>query len=93
MRIVGKERANAMFSGGIHLLSAGSSDFIQNYYINPVLNRAYSADQFSNILMRSFSTFVQVNSTSSASPLDSNGINTHKAMFDTDFEVVIGVLA
>ncbi|XP_057462204.1 GDSL esterase/lipase At5g03820-like [Actinidia eriantha] len=59
VRMVGKERANAMFSGGIHLLSAGSSDFIQNYYINPVLNRAYSPDQFSNILMRSFSTFVQ----------------------------------
>lgn len=49
-----------MFSGGIHLLSAGSSDFVQNYYINPVLNRAYSPDQFSDILMRAYSNFVQV---------------------------------
>ncbi|GFS45920.1 GDSL-like Lipase/Acylhydrolase family protein [Actinidia rufa] len=60
VKMVGKDRANAMFSGGIHLLSAGSSDFIQNYYINPVLNRAYSPDQFSDILMGSFSTFVQL---------------------------------
>ncbi|KAF5953935.1 hypothetical protein HYC85_006791 [Camellia sinensis] len=57
--MVGKDRANAMFSGGIHLLSAGSSDFIQNYYINPILNRAYTPDRFSNLLIRSYSTFVQ----------------------------------
>ncbi|KAL6988279.1 hypothetical protein U1Q18_014029 [Sarracenia purpurea var. burkii] len=59
VRMVGKARANAMFSGGIHLLSAGSSDFIQNYYINPILNRAYTPDQFSNLLLGSYSAFVQ----------------------------------
>ncbi|CAL5389361.1 unnamed protein product [Camellia sinensis] len=57
--MVGKDSANVMFSGGIHLLSAGSSDFIQNYYINPILNRAYTPDRFSNLLIRSYSTFVQ----------------------------------
>ncbi|XP_059646774.1 GDSL esterase/lipase At5g03820-like [Cornus florida] len=59
VRMVGRDRANAIFSGAIHLLSAGSSDFIQNYYINPFLNRAYSPDQFSDILIRSYTTFVQ----------------------------------
>ncbi|KAE9465505.1 hypothetical protein C3L33_02586, partial [Rhododendron williamsianum] len=44
--MVGKDSANTMFSGGIHLLSAGSSDFIQNYYINPMLQRTYTPDQF-----------------------------------------------
>lgn len=58
--LVGKGRANAVFSGGFHLLSAASSDFIQNYYINPFLNGAYSHDQFSDILMKSYSTIVQV---------------------------------
>ncbi|KAL9427988.1 hypothetical protein AB3S75_030049 [Citrus x aurantiifolia] len=57
--MVGKEKANAIFSGGVHLLSAGSSDFIQNYYINPLLNRVYSPDRFSDMLMRSYSSFVQ----------------------------------
>lgn len=61
VNLVGKARANTIFSRGIHLLSAGSSDFIQNYYINPLLNRAYTPDQFSDILMQSFSAFVQVN--------------------------------
>ncbi|KAI3724036.1 hypothetical protein L2E82_35800 [Cichorium intybus] len=57
--MVGREKANAIFSGGIHILSAGSSDFLQNYYINPFLNRVYSVAQFSDILMASFATFVQ----------------------------------
>ncbi|XP_027070612.1 GDSL esterase/lipase At5g03820-like [Coffea arabica] len=56
---VGKAKANTIISGGVHLLSAGSSDFIQYYYINPMLNRAYTPDQFSDILMRSYSTFIQ----------------------------------
>ncbi|KAK4432505.1 GDSL esterase/lipase [Sesamum alatum] len=56
--MVGNEKANAIFSGGIHLISAGTSDFIQNYYINPFL-RVYSPDQFSDILIRSYSTLIQ----------------------------------
>ncbi|XP_039062871.1 GDSL esterase/lipase At5g03810-like [Hibiscus syriacus] len=57
--MVGKPKANDIFSGAIHLLSAGSSDYIQNYYINPLLNRIYTPDQFSDILMRSYSSFIQ----------------------------------
>ncbi|EXB75952.1 GDSL esterase/lipase [Morus notabilis] len=59
VNMVGQAKANDLFSGAIHLLSAGSSDFVQNYYINPVLNRAYTVDQFSDILMSSYTNFVQ----------------------------------
>ncbi|GMY25004.1 GDSL esterase/lipase At5g03820-like [Fagus crenata] len=59
VNMIGTAKANSIFSGAIHLLSAGSSDFIQNYYINPLLCRAYSPDQFSDILIRSYSTFIQ----------------------------------
>ncbi|XP_062005738.1 GDSL esterase/lipase At5g03810-like [Rosa rugosa] len=58
VNMVGEAEANAIFSGAIHLLSAGTSDFIQNYYINPFL-RGYTPDQFSEILMRSYSSFIQ----------------------------------
>ncbi|KAI9153540.1 hypothetical protein LWI28_012886 [Acer negundo] len=57
--MVGREKANNIFSGAIHLLSAGSSDFIQNYYISPLLNGVYSPDRFSDTLMNSYSSFVQ----------------------------------
>lgn len=59
--MVGREKADEIFANGIHLLSAGSSDFIQNYYINPLL-RIYSPDRFSDVLMRSYSSFIQVSS-------------------------------
>ncbi|CAH1435787.1 unnamed protein product [Lactuca virosa] len=57
--MIGREKANEIFSTGIHILSAGSSDFLQNYYVNPFLNRIYSASQFSDILMTSYITFVE----------------------------------
>ena len=60
VNIVGEAKANAIFSDAIHLLNAGSSDFIQNYYINPLLNLVYSPDRFSDILMASYTDFIQV---------------------------------
>jgi hypothetical protein len=60
VNMAGQARANDIFSGAIHLLSAGSSDFIQNYYINPVLRGLYSVDRFSDLLMSSYSSFIQV---------------------------------
>ncbi|KAK3445494.1 hypothetical protein EUGRSUZ_A01587, partial [Eucalyptus grandis] len=57
--MVGRRKANAIFSGAIHLLSAGNSDFIQNYYIDPVLSGAFTPDQFSDILLTSYSNFIQ----------------------------------
>ncbi|KAJ7971463.1 GDSL esterase/lipase [Quillaja saponaria] len=59
VNLVGKANASIIISGAIHILSAGSSDFIQNYYINPLLNLLYSPDQFSDILMRSYNNFIQ----------------------------------
>ncbi|KAL3628402.1 hypothetical protein CASFOL_027448 [Castilleja foliolosa] len=57
--MVGRANASAIFSGSIHLISAGSSDFVQNYYINPMINQIYTPEQFSDTLLRSYSTFIQ----------------------------------
>ncbi|KAL1201515.1 GDSL esterase/lipase [Cardamine amara subsp. amara] len=57
--IVGRERANDIISGAIHLLSTGSSDFLQSYYINPILNRILTPDQYSDRLINFYSKFVQ----------------------------------
>ncbi|GAA0152501.1 hydrolase [Lithospermum erythrorhizon] len=59
VNMVGREKADDIFAGGIHLLSAGSSDFLQNYYIVPFFNVVYTPDRFSNFLMKSYTTFVQ----------------------------------
>ncbi|KAK9126534.1 hypothetical protein Scep_015380 [Stephania cephalantha] len=43
-KIVGPSQAQTIINGSIYLLSAGSSDFLQNYYINPIIHNTYSPD-------------------------------------------------
>ncbi|KAL6967115.1 hypothetical protein U1Q18_032918 [Sarracenia purpurea var. burkii] len=57
--IAGKNNASSIISDSIYLISAGSSDFVQNYYINPLLYSAYTPDQFSHILLQSYATFIK----------------------------------
>ncbi|EEF34923.1 GDSL esterase/lipase At5g22810 isoform X2 [Ricinus communis] len=57
--IAGKSNASSIISGAIYLISAGASDFVQNYYINPFLHKEYTPDQFSDILMQSYSHFIK----------------------------------
>ncbi|ONK59323.1 uncharacterized protein A4U43_C08F5260 [Asparagus officinalis] len=55
-----KSQSTSIISGSLYIISAGSNDFIQNYYINPYLNKFYTADQFSSInLIENFSNVVE----------------------------------
>jgi hypothetical protein len=58
--VAGKTNASSIISGAIHLISAGSSDFVQNYYINPLLYKVYTPDQFTDILLQHYVIFIQV---------------------------------
>ncbi|KAJ0102543.1 hypothetical protein Patl1_04432 [Pistacia atlantica] len=40
--------------------SKGSGDFLQNYYVNPILNKAYTPQQYSSIPISTFSSFIKV---------------------------------
>ncbi|KAF9591712.1 hypothetical protein IFM89_006058 [Coptis chinensis] len=57
--VAGQSQAASIINGSIYLISAGSSDYVQNYYIRPSVNLLYSVDQYSDLLVQSFSTFVQ----------------------------------
>ncbi|KAK7262220.1 hypothetical protein RJT34_29783 [Clitoria ternatea] len=59
VRIAGQSNASSIISGAIYLVSAGNSDFVQNYYINPLLSKVYTTDQFSDMLMLHYSNFIQ----------------------------------
>ncbi|KAJ0101431.1 hypothetical protein Patl1_04426 [Pistacia atlantica] len=37
-----------------------SGDFLQNYYVNPILNKAYTPQQYISILVSTFSSFIKV---------------------------------
>ncbi|KAH0448410.1 hypothetical protein IEQ34_022210 [Dendrobium chrysotoxum] len=56
--VAGSSKASSIISQALYILSAGASDFVQNYYINPYLYKIYSPDEFSSFLVGIFSDFV-----------------------------------
>lgn len=57
--VAGSGKATSILSGALYIIGAGSSDFIQNYYVNPYLNKFYSPDEYSSFLVSIFSNFVK----------------------------------
>ncbi|GAA0141259.1 hydrolase [Lithospermum erythrorhizon] len=55
----GSQKAQSILKDALYILSAGPSDFIQNYYINPYINKVYSVDQYSSYLAGIFTKFIQ----------------------------------
>jgi phospholipase/lecithinase/hemolysin len=58
-KVAGSKQSASIIKDALYILSAGSSDFLQNYYINPFINKVYTIDEYSAILISSFSTFVK----------------------------------
>ncbi|KAH9328316.1 hypothetical protein KI387_000424, partial [Taxus chinensis] len=58
--LVGTRNASSTVSQALYILSSGASDFIQNYYISPLLMKTYTVPQYvDNLLLPMFSRFVQ----------------------------------
>lgn len=55
----GGAQAAALTAGSIYVVSAGTSDYVQNYYVNPVFGATYTPDQFADALMQPFTSFVE----------------------------------
>ncbi|PON39583.1 Lipase, GDSL, active site [Trema orientale] len=58
--MVGETNASSIIAGSLYIISSGSSDFLQNYYINPLLQLTNQIDQFFAILLQNFVAFIQV---------------------------------
>ncbi|GLT49035.1 hypothetical protein SLA2020_226200 [Shorea laevis] len=58
-QVAGSTKSASIIKDSIYILSAGSSDFLQNYYVNPLLNKAYTPDQYGSYLLGVFSSFVK----------------------------------
>ncbi|RHN60594.1 hypothetical protein MtrunA17_Chr4g0027541 [Medicago truncatula] len=54
-----KENATSIISNAAYLLVAGSGNFAQNYFINPILQKLYTPYQFSDVLMQEYYNFIQ----------------------------------
>jgi hypothetical protein len=59
-KVAGSKKAASIIKDSLYLLSAGSSDFLQNYYVNPWINKLVTVDEYSAYLLDSFNSFVTV---------------------------------
>ncbi|XP_047088044.1 GDSL esterase/lipase At5g03820-like [Lolium rigidum] len=57
--VAGSSHAASLTSGSIYVVSAGTSDYVQNYYVNAMLAAAYTPDQFADALMTPFTAFIE----------------------------------
>ncbi|KAF3450664.1 hypothetical protein FNV43_RR06753 [Rhamnella rubrinervis] len=58
-KVAGDKKAASIIKDSIYILSAGNSDLLQNYYVNPLLNSVYTPDQYSSYLVGLFTSFVK----------------------------------
>ncbi|EEF46354.1 GDSL esterase/lipase APG [Ricinus communis] len=58
-KVAGSNKSATIIKDALYLLSAGTGDFLVNYYVNPRLHKAYTPDQYSSYLVRAFSRFVK----------------------------------
>ncbi|XP_039022244.1 GDSL esterase/lipase APG-like [Hibiscus syriacus] len=58
-KVAGSSKSASIIKDALYVLSAGSGDFLQNYYVNPLLNHAYTPDQYGSFLIDAFTTFVK----------------------------------
>uniref|UniRef100_A0ACD6ADQ2 Uncharacterized protein n=4 Tax=Avena sativa TaxID=4498 RepID=A0ACD6ADQ2_AVESA len=52
--VAGSSQAKSIVTGSLYIISFGASDFVQNYYINPLLFKTQTVDQFSDLLVSIF---------------------------------------
>ncbi|PIA42879.1 hypothetical protein AQUCO_02000377v1 [Aquilegia coerulea] len=57
--VAGSPKALNIIKEALYIVSFGSSDFVQNYYVNPYLNGAYTPDQFGSLLVGIFTNFIK----------------------------------
>ncbi|TYG37821.1 hypothetical protein ES288_D13G172100v1 [Gossypium darwinii] len=56
---LGKDEANQRFSESLHLISIGTNDFLENYYIFPTRSSEYSVDEYQSFLIGIASNFIR----------------------------------
>ncbi|XP_074312491.1 GDSL esterase/lipase APG-like [Silene latifolia] len=58
-KVAGSSKASSIIKDALYVVGFGSSDFVQNYYVNPFLYKLYSPDQYSSYLVGIFSDTIK----------------------------------
>jgi len=57
---VGEERAEFITRNALYIISMGTNDFLQNYFLEPTRPKQFSLLEFENFLLSRFSKDVEV---------------------------------
>ncbi|KAI3741681.1 hypothetical protein L1987_59355 [Smallanthus sonchifolius] len=58
-RLVGKEDAHKIVENAVYILSMGTNDFLQNYYIDPTRSHMFTIAQYQRYLISCMETYVK----------------------------------
>ena len=58
--LVGPEKGEYIIKNALYIISTGSNDWVNNYYINPVLQKEYTQDAYTTFLIGKVRAFLQV---------------------------------
>lgn len=60
--LMGKEKADEIIKNALFVLSMGTNDFIQNYYLEPTRSKQYTIEAYQNYLITCMSRDIKVSS-------------------------------
>lgn len=63
-QMVGVEKARETMKDALYIISMGTNDFLQNYFVELVRSKQYTVEQYQDFLIRSLVTHVKVPSVS-----------------------------
>ncbi|XP_076885341.1 GDSL esterase/lipase At5g45950-like [Bidens hawaiensis] len=58
-RVVGKTRAQKIVTNAVFLLSMGTNDFLQNYYVEPTRSKQYTIDKYQDFLISAMAKYIK----------------------------------
>lgn len=58
--VTGSAKAAFIIKEALYLACFGTADFLQNYYVNPKINKIYTPDQYSTYLVGKYTSFIRV---------------------------------
>ncbi|XP_078436363.1 GDSL esterase/lipase APG-like [Wolffia australiana] len=57
---VARGNTSSIITEALYIVSTGNTDFVQNYYVNPLINKVYFPEELSSFLISIFSGFIRV---------------------------------
>lgn len=59
-KLVGEKRAEYIINNAVIVMSMGTNDFLQNYYLEPIRSKQYTVEEYQNFLVSRVDNHIKV---------------------------------